>query len=69
MKSQILTETPDAELKEMLFSEKEKLYKMRMSHAVSPLENPKLISSSKKQIARIKTEMSIRNNKKENSIK
>ncbi|MBE50242.1 MAG: 50S ribosomal protein L29 [Flavobacteriales bacterium] len=69
MKSQILTETPDAELEEMLVSEKEKLYKMRMSHAVSPLENPKLISSSKKQIARIKTEMSIRNNKKENSIK
>ena len=48
MKSQILTETPDAELEEMLVSEKEKLYKMRMSHAVSPLENPKLISSSKK---------------------
>ena len=69
MKSQILTETPDAELEEMLVSEKENLYKMRMSHAVSPLENPKLISSSKKQIARIKTEMSIRNNKKENSKK
>ena len=44
----------------MLTSEKEKLAKMKMSHEVSPLENPKLITFTRKVIARIKTEISRR---------
>ena len=57
-------DTPENELLEMLASEKEKLSKMKMSHEVSPLENPKLITSTKKVIARIKTELSFRKNRR-----
>ena len=60
MKANILKDTPKNELLDMLSSEKEKLYKMKMSHEVSPLENPKLITSTKKVIARIMTELSSR---------
>jgi large subunit ribosomal protein L29 len=60
MKAAILIDTPEKELLEMLISEKEKLSKMKMSHEVSPLENPKLITSTRKVVARIKTELSKR---------
>ena len=60
MKANILKDTPKNELLDMLSSEKEKLSKMKMSHEVSPLENPKLITSTKKVIARIMTELSTR---------
>ena len=60
MKASILKDTPENELLDMLSTEKEKLSKMKMSHEVSPLENPKLITSTKKVIARIMTELSTR---------
>ena len=60
MKAAILIDTPEKELLEMLISEKEKLSKMKMSHEVSPLENPKLITSTRKVVARIRTELSKR---------
>ena len=60
MKAAVLNETPENELMEILASEKEKLSKMKMSHEVSPLENPKLITFTRKVIARIKTEISKR---------
>ena len=60
MKAAILIDTPENELLEMLTSEKEKLAKMKMSHEISPLENPKLITFTRKVIARIKTEISRR---------
>ena len=64
MKATILIDTPENELLEMLASEKEKLSNMKMSHEVSPLENPKLITSTRKVIARIKTELSFRKNRR-----
>ena len=63
MKAAILIDTPENELLEMLETQKDKLDKMKMSHEVSPLENPKLITSTRKIIARIKTELSNRKNK------
>ena len=62
MKAAILIDTPENELLEMLETEKDKLSKMKMSHEVSPLENPKLITSTRKVIARIKTEISNKKN-------
>ena len=62
MKASILIDTPENELLEMLETQKDKLDKMKMSHEVSPLENPKLITSTRKVIARIKTELSNRKN-------
>ena len=63
MKASILIDTPENELLEMLENQKDKLSKMKMSHEISPLENPKLITSTRKVIARIKTELSNRKNK------
>ena len=42
--------------------EREKLIKMKMSHAVSPMENPLQIKFTRKAIARVMTELSNRRN-------
>ena len=60
MKDTSLTEMPINELNDLLFSEKDRLNKLRMSHAVSPLENPLSIKYSRKKIARIMTQLSLR---------
>ena len=60
MKETVLKDTPENELLDILASEKEKLAKMKMNHEVSPLENPKLITYTRKVIARIMTEISRR---------
>lgn len=56
MKSTVLIEIPDNELNDLLLETREKLSKMKMSHAVSPLENPHQIRFAKRDIARILTE-------------
>ena len=60
MKDTSLTEMPINELNDLLISEKDRLNKLRMSHAVSPLENPLSIKFSRKKIARIMTQLSLR---------
>jgi large subunit ribosomal protein L29 len=65
MKDTVLTEMPINELNDLLFSEKERLVKLKISHAVSPLENPLSLKFSRKRIARIMTELS----KRKNSVK
>ncbi len=60
MKTQVLTDMPINELHDLLDTEREKLLKMKMSHAVSPLENPMQIKFTRKTVARIMTELSIR---------
>ena len=60
MKAIVLTEMPINELNDLLESEKERLVKLKMSHAVSPLENPLTIKFARKQVARIMTELSKR---------
>ena len=57
MKSDVLIEMPDNEIKDLLLEERERLAKMKMSHAVSPLENPHQIRYVKRIIARILTEL------------
>ena len=64
MKAQVLTDMPLNELNDLLYTERDRLEKMRMSHAVSPLENPMQIKFSRKTIARIMTELSRRNTSK-----
>ena len=64
MKKQVLTDMPLNELNDLLVTEREKLVKMKMSHAVSPMENPMQIKFVKKTVARILTELSRR--KKQN---
>ena len=57
MKDLVLTEMPLNELNDLLESEKERLMKLKMSHAVSPLENPLTIKFARKKIARVMTEI------------
>lgn len=61
MKAQILTDMPIGELNDLLQSERDRLVKMKMSHAVSPLENPMQIKFARKTVSRIMTELSRRN--------
>ena len=45
------------ELIERLDEEKKHLTRMKLNHAVSPLDNPHQISSNRKAVARIETEL------------
>ena len=60
MKSKELVDMPNNELNDLLVAEKDKLVRMKMSHTVSPLENPLQINYLRKDIARIMTEISKR---------
>ena len=62
MKAQVLIDMPENELQDLLAIEREKLIKMKMSHAVSPMENPLQIKFTRKSIARVMTELSKRRN-------
>jgi len=50
----------DVELETMLRQEQENLYKMRQQIALKQLSNPNAITSAKKNIARIRTEIRLR---------
>ena len=62
MKAEVLIEMPENELNDLLVTERERLVKMKMSHAVSPMENPLQIKFTRKTIARVMTELSKRRN-------
>ena len=64
MKAQVLTDMPLNELHDLLVAERDRLVKMKMSHAVSPIENPMQIKFARKTVARIMTELSRRNKSK-----
>jgi large subunit ribosomal protein L29 len=55
MKTSEIKELTKKEIVEKLQVEKENLVRLKMNHAVSPLDNPMKIQVSKKNIARIQT--------------
>jgi len=57
MKMEVIRELGTAELLERLEEEKKQLVKLKLNHAVSPLENPNKIKVYKKSIARMETEL------------
>ncbi len=57
MEQDVIRELSTAELIERLEEETKQLVKLKLNHAVSPLENPNKIRVYRKIIARIKTEM------------
>jgi large subunit ribosomal protein L29 len=57
MEQEVIRELGTAELIERLEEEKKQLVKLRLNHAVSPLENPNKIKFYKKAIARMETEL------------
>ncbi len=57
MEKEVIRELGTAELIERLEEDKKQLVRLRLNHAVSPLENPNKIKSYKKAIARMETEL------------
>jgi len=57
MKQEVIKELSTADIIERLEEEKKHLVRLRINHAVSPLENPHQISENRKTIARLKTEL------------
>ncbi len=57
MKNSEIKELSTGELAERIVDEKTTLTRMRMNHAVSPLENPLKLRESRRLIARLKTEL------------
>lgn len=67
MKNSEIIQLSDSELRERIEEETLLLTKMKLNHAVSPLDNPHKLSSSKKTLARLKTELRMRNIKQANN--
>lgn len=57
MKQQVIRDLSTADMIERLNEEKERLVKLKLSHAVSPAENPQTIKEQRRTIARLKTEL------------
>ena len=57
MKNSEVIELSTKELTERIDAEKENLIRMSLNHAVSPLDNPMVLNSAKKDIARLMTEL------------
>ena len=55
MKVTEIKELTVKEIVERLQIEKENLVRLRMNHAVSPLENPQQLKENKQTVARLKT--------------
>ena len=57
MKQEVIKELSKADIVERLEEERKHLTRLRLNHAVSPLENPNDISANRKTIARLETEL------------
>ena len=60
MKNTEMKELATAELAERLAEEKANYMSMKLTHSLSPLENPMQIKIARKNIARLSTELSTR---------
>ena len=60
MKQKEVKELSIEELYEKLQSFKKELYDMKMTHAISPIENPMQIKKLRRTVARINTELTLR---------
>ena len=56
-KQEVIREMSTADLNDRLDQAREQLVKMRLNHAVSPLDNPNQIRETRKNIARYLTEL------------
>lgn len=63
LKQSVIKEFNDGELNERYTAETSSLAKMNMNHAISPLENPLIIRTTRRNVARLATEINKRKNK------
>ena len=66
MKKEAINELSTADLMERIEATRAQYIKMKMQHAVSPLDNPNKIGETRKQIARMLTELTKRQNAEKN---
>ena len=57
MEQKVIRELTTGEILERMDEEKRQLTKLKLNHAVSPLENPNKIKVYRKTIARLETEL------------
>ncbi len=57
MKQEVIKETTVQDLRDKLSEEKALLAKLKLNHAVSPIENPLKIKVTRKNVARLNTEL------------
>ena len=60
MEQKVIREMTTGEIIERLDEEKRQITKLKLNHAVSPLENPNKIRAYRKTIARLQTELRYR---------
>jgi large subunit ribosomal protein L29 len=60
MKNEVIKQFSTPDLIERLEEERKQLTRMKINHAVSPLENPMKLKEYKKVIARLQTELRTR---------
>ena len=60
MENSVIKELSSEELNSRIIEEKHNLAKMKMAHAVSPIENPLSLRTTKRLIARLLTEQTKR---------
>ena len=60
MKQQDLLKLSDADLRNQVSTLEDKIARLKLSHKVTPVENPLQIRSVRKTIARLKTELTKR---------
>jgi len=57
MEQKVIRELTTGEIVERLDEEKKQLTKLKLNHAVSPLENPNKIKTYRRTVARLETEL------------
>ena len=63
MKQSEISELTDNELMERLDNEKDYLARLKLNHAISPLDNPNKIVVARRNVARLITEVNRRDQK------
>ncbi len=58
MTSKEIKELSKEQLNEQISQERERLLRLKFAHAISPIENPMRIRASRKEIAKLLTELS-----------
>jgi len=62
MTSKEIKDLSQDQLKEQIAQERERLLRLKFAHAISPIENPLRIRASRKEVARLLTELSAKSN-------
>jgi large subunit ribosomal protein L29 len=69
MKQNIVKDLTTAEIKDRIQEERDSFAKLKLNHAVSPIENPMQIRSTRRFIARLETEYKARLEKQQKETK